>query len=100
VGISRVHSIERVCNGFVRPLLVFLKKNQPIRLPGLSLDLARDGEPFDTLTALSCIEWPAEPKSGVCSELILSGAFYPDLKIGVWRPRTYQVILDILFGVL
>jgi hypothetical protein len=22
--------------------------------------------------------------------LILSGAFYPDLKIGVWRRRTYQ----------
>jgi len=33
--------------------------NQPIRLPGL--------------------------KPGVCSGLILSGAFYPDLKIGVWR---------------
>jgi hypothetical protein len=32
-------------------------KNQPIRLPGL--------------------------KPGVCSGLILSGAFYPDLKIGV-----------------
>ena len=38
--------------------------NQPIRLPGL--------EPW------------------VCSGLILSGAFYPDLKIGVWRRRTYQ----------
>jgi hypothetical protein len=38
--------------------------NQPIRLPGL--------------------------KSGVCSGLILSGAFYPDLKIGVWHRRTYQ----------
>jgi hypothetical protein len=24
------------------------------------------------------------------SGLILSGAFYPDLKIGVWRRRTYQ----------
>jgi len=23
--------------------------------------------------------------------LILSGAFYPDLKIGVWRRRTYQI---------
>jgi len=22
--------------------------------------------------------------------LMLSGAFYPDLKIGVWRRRTYQ----------
>ena len=33
--------------------------HQPIRLPGL--------------------------KPGVCSGLILSGAFYPDLKIGVWR---------------
>ena len=39
-------------------------KNQPIRLPGL--------------------------KPGVRSGLILSGAFYPDLKIGVWRRRTYQ----------
>ena len=52
-------------------------QNQPIRLPGLSLDLARDGE-------------LAEPKPGVCSGLILSGAFYPDSKIGVWRRRTYQ----------
>ena len=41
-------------------------ENQPIRLPGL--------------------------KSGVCSGLILSGAFYPDLKIGVWRRRTYQTL--------
>ncbi len=53
------------------------RSNQPIRLPGL--------------------------KPGVCSGLILSpsiflramskpngGAFYPDLKIGVWRRRTYQ----------
>ena len=39
-------------------------ENQPIRLPGL--------------------------KPGVCSGLILSGTFYPDLKIGVWRRRTYQ----------
>ena len=39
-------------------------ENQPIRLPGL--------------------------KPGVCSGLILSGAFYSDLKIGVWRRRTYQ----------
>jgi hypothetical protein len=38
--------------------------NQPIRLPGL--------------------------KPGVCSGLILSGAFNPGLKIGVWRRRTYQ----------
>jgi hypothetical protein len=40
-------------------------KNQPIRLPGL--------------------------KPGVCSGLILSGAFNPSLKIGVWRHRTYQL---------
>jgi hypothetical protein len=40
------------------------QKNQPIRLPGL--------------------------KPGVCSGLILSRAFYHDLKIGVWRCRTYQ----------
>ena len=38
--------------------------NQPIRLPGL--------------------------KPGVCAGLILSGAFCLDLKIGVWRRRTYQ----------
>src|SRR3972149_5257774 len=44
-----------------------MKGNQPIRLPGL--------------------------KPGVCSGLILSGAFYPDLKIGVWRRRTYQKIV-------
>jgi len=43
-----------------------VKENQPIRLPGL--------------------------KPRVCSGLILSGAFYPDLKIGVWRRRTYQNI--------
>jgi hypothetical protein len=41
-----------------------LNNNQPIRLPGL--------------------------KPGVCSGLILSGPFYPDLKIGVWRRRTYR----------
>ena len=72
------------------PLLKEVFFNQPIRLPGL--------------------------KPGVCSGLILSGAFpstllgmvspfdklralslsrglsnhYPDLKIGVWRRRTYQ----------
>jgi len=39
-------------------------ENQPIRLPGL--------------------------KPGVCSGLILSGAFNPGFKIGVWRRRTYQ----------
>jgi hypothetical protein len=39
-------------------------KNQPIRAPGL--------------------------KPEVWSGLILSGASYPDLKIGVWRRRTYQ----------
>ena len=32
-------------------------------------------------------------KPGVCSGLKLSGAFYPDLKIGVWRRRTYQITL-------
>ena len=46
--------------------------NQPIRLPGL--------------------------KPGVCSGLILSGPLNPDLKIGVWRRRTYQqdLFLDLL----
>ena len=53
-------------------------KNQPIRLPGL--------------------------KPGVCSGLILSCVFCPDLKIGVWRRQTYQLIEKykpekiILFG--
>jgi hypothetical protein len=45
-----------------------LPQNQPIRLPGL--------------------------KSGVCSGLILSDAFYPDLRIGGWRRRTYQTKFD------
>ena len=46
-------------------VIIFLNlRNQPIRLPGL--------------------------QPGVCSGLILSGAFYPDLKIEVWRRRTYQ----------
>jgi len=39
------------------------------RLTGLSLDLARDGEPIGGLWAMSCIEWLAEPKVGVCSGL-------------------------------
>jgi hypothetical protein len=47
--------------------------NQPIRLPGL--------------------------KPGVCSGLILSGAIYPDLKIGVWRRRTYQSNKPVAKGV-
>jgi hypothetical protein len=47
-------------------------ENQPIRLPGLILRLGSGQAP------------------GVCSGLILSGAFYPDLKIGVWRRGTYQ----------
>jgi hypothetical protein len=46
--------------------------NQPIRLPGM--------------------------KPGVCSGLILSGAFYPDLKIGVWRRRTYQIETGPIFS--
>ncbi len=69
---------------FVGSGKVWLLTNQPIRLPGLPLDFARDGlrdgEPFDRLRAMSCIEGPVEPKPGVCSGLILSGAFYLDLK--------------------
>ena len=42
-----------------------MQGNQPIRLPGLILRLRSGQAP------------------GVCSGLILSGAFYPDLKIGV-----------------
>jgi len=45
-----------------------IQLNQPIRLPGL--------------------------KPGVCSGLILSGDFNPDLKIGVWRRRMYQLALS------
>jgi uncharacterized protein YacL len=41
-----------------------------------SLDSARDGEPFDKLRALSL-------SRGLSNH-------YPDLKIGVWRRRTYQ----------
>ena len=53
----------------VRVWLVFksirpVQRNQPIRLPSL--------------------------KPWVCSGLILSGAFNPGVKIGVWRRRTYQ----------
>ena len=47
-------------------------ENQPLRLHGL--------------------------KPGVCSGLILSGAFYPDLKIGVWRRRTYQIFTCQIFN--
>jgi len=47
-------------------------RNQPIRLPGLILRPGSGQGP------------------GVCSGLILSGAFNPCLKIGVWRRRTYQ----------
>jgi len=42
-----------------------------LRLPGLFLDFAHDGEPFDRLRAMSYIEWPAEPRFGVCSGLVL-----------------------------
>ncbi len=33
-----------------------------LRLAGLSLDFSRDGERFDRLRGISCIEWLAEPK--------------------------------------
>ncbi len=46
-------------------------RDQPIRLPGLP--------------------------PGVCSGLILSGAFYHDLKIGIWRRRTYQLNTAVHF---
>jgi hypothetical protein len=68
--IVRPIAVAEVPKGNLQPYyplhFVFSNPNQPIRLPGL--------------------------KPGVCSGLILSGAFYPDLKIGVWRRRTYQVI--------
>jgi hypothetical protein len=60
---------------------LFLGTNQPIRLPGLSLDFALDGEPFGRLRAMSCVEWLIEAKPGVRSGLILSDAFCPDLKV-------------------
>ncbi len=50
-----------------------LLSNQPIRLSGLSLDFARDGEPFGRLRAVSCVEWPAEPKPGVWSACLPAG---------------------------
>ncbi len=31
---------------------------------GLSRDLAREGEPFGRRTAMSCVEWLAEPSPG------------------------------------
>jgi hypothetical protein len=36
------------------------------------------------------------------SGLILSGAFYPDLKIGIWRRRMYQksVIKNLSFEIV
>jgi hypothetical protein len=79
-----------------------LLKNQPIRLPGLSLDFARDGEPFGRLRATSSVEWLIEPKARVmlrvntalrCPEPVDgSGVFHPDLIFGTWRRRTYQWI--------
>ncbi|OGP70514.1 MAG: hypothetical protein A2W09_03330 [Deltaproteobacteria bacterium RBG_16_50_11] len=46
------------------------------------------GMPFDKLKAPSKAEGLSLPAGR--QGLILSGAFYPDLKIGVWRRRTYQ----------
>jgi hypothetical protein len=84
----------------VRSLNIRSKKNQPIRLPGLILRLrsgqAARGMPLDKLKA------PSTPRG---SGLILSGAFYPDLKIGVClrpelrprvRRRTYQTGIEEL----
>src|SRR4030042_339046 len=62
-------------SGFGKILSDSPPKYQPIRLPDLILRLRSGQAP------------------GVCSGLILSGAFYPDLKIGVWRRRTYQNVL-------
>ncbi len=65
--LSREKSIPTVRGVSSSPSVVgigVIEANQPIRLPGL--------------------------KPGVCSGLILSSAFCPDLKIGVWRRRTYQ----------
>src|SRR4030042_7053114 len=59
-------------SGFGKILSDSPPKYQPIRLPDLILRLRSGQAP------------------GVCSGLILSGTFYPDLKIGVWRRRTYQ----------
>jgi len=92
--------MERSCTRkSTQPSVLFqgqrgVSQNQPIRLPGLSFGFARDGSRDGAL---------AEPKPGVClstssrpraqprgSGLILSGAFYPDLKVGVWRRRMYQ----------
>jgi hypothetical protein len=48
------------------------------------------GMPFDKLKAPSEAEGLSLPAGR--QGLILSGAFYPDLKIGSWRRRTYQLI--------
>jgi len=64
------------------------KENQPIRLPGLK---AGAGLPSPGPAGFaSTAKGGGKAGAGVCSGLILSGAFYPDLKIGVWRRRTYQ----------
>jgi hypothetical protein len=55
---------------FLEDLPIPADQINPSTFPGLSLDLARDGE-------------LAEPKPGVYSGLILSGTFDPVLKDGV-----------------
>ena len=56
---------------------MIIKENKALilRLSGLSLDFTRDGfwegEPFDRLRAMSCVEWHAEPKAEACSGLTL-----------------------------
>jgi hypothetical protein len=56
-----------------------VKKNQPIRLPGLKPEVCSG-----LILHFDKTQCP-EPVEG-------SGAFYPNLKIGVWRRRTYQGI--------
>jgi hypothetical protein len=64
--------------------------------PSSALRTSGGGMPFDKLKAPGKAgrhSLPALPSVGTGAGrqgLILSGAFYPDSKIGVWRPRTYQ----------
>ena len=66
------------------------KENQPIRLPGLKPGAGLPSPGPGKAGAGLPSPGPGKAGAGVCSGLILSGAFYPDLKIGVWRRRTYQ----------
>jgi hypothetical protein len=75
-----------IISGMKMPNIKVQMSNQPIRLPGLILRLRSGQAPRVCLSINSRPR--AQPRG---SGLILSGAFHPDLKIGVWRRRTYQI---------